>query len=244
MAPPADLDDAIARLNELHGKLDEKDQTIEQLRAELELLKRHVFGHRREKIDPNQLRLFAGDAVTEQEIEEASAPAEPARRKKKGHGRGGLPEHLPRETIELDVPEAERCCAECNAQMQRIGEEITERAHVIPAKLVVKRYVRPKYGCPEGHAVATAALPDGVVAGGKYEASVYGHVVAAKYQDHLPLNRLEGIFRRYGAPLPKQTMWDLLARVDELVAQPILGHMREELLAEPVLHADETPVTM
>ncbi|MEM6944549.1 MAG: IS66 family transposase [Pseudomonadota bacterium] len=244
MAPPTDLDDAIARLDELHGKLDEKDQTIEELRAELEILKRHVFGRRREKVDPNQLRLFAGDDVTEQEIEEASAPAEPKKRKKKGHGRGILPEHLPRETIELDVPEAERTCADCGAPMKRIGEEITERAHVIPARLVVKRYVRPKYACPEGHGVRTASLPDGVIAGGKYEASVYGHVVAAKYQDHLPLHRLAGIFGRYGAPLPKQTMWDLLARTAEQAAPPIIAQMQEEILAEPVLHGDEAPVTM
>ncbi|MEM6705427.1 MAG: IS66 family transposase zinc-finger binding domain-containing protein [Acidobacteriota bacterium] len=117
------------------------------------------------------------------------------------------------------MPEAERTCADCDAPMQRIGEEITERARVIRAKLVVKRYVRPKYACPEGHGLITASLPDGVIARSKYEASVYGHVVAAKYQDHLPLNRLARIFGRYGAPLPKQTMWDLLARTAELAVR-------------------------
>jgi transposase len=44
--------------------------------------------------------------------------------------------------------------------------------------------------------------------------------------------------------LAKQSMWDMLVRVDELVAQPVLTQMRSELLEEEVLHADETPVTM
>ncbi|KAA3636074.1 MAG: IS66 family transposase, partial [Armatimonadetes bacterium] len=58
------------------------------------------------------------------------------------------------------------------------------------------------------------------------------------------LHRLEGLFKRYGHPLPKQVMWDMLKRVDELVARPVLRQMKRELLQEEVLHSDETPVTM
>jgi transposase len=112
------------------------------------------------------------------------------------------------------------------SDLRRIGEEITERGHIVPARVVVRRYVRPKYGCPDGHAVKTAALPDGVIDGGKYEASVYAHVVSSKYSDHVPLNRLEGMLKRRGVHLPKQTMWDMLVRVDELVAQPVLAAAR------------------
>jgi transposase len=68
--------------------------------------------------------------------------------------------------------------------------------------------------------------------------------VTAKYADHLPLHRLEGIFKRHGVDLPKQTMWDMLVKVDELLAQPILRQMHKELLEQDVLHSDETPVTM
>jgi transposase len=69
-------------------------------------------------------------------------------------------------------------------------------------------------------------------------------VATAKYADHLPLHRLEGIFKRHGMHLPKQTMWDMLVTLDELLAQPILAQMHDELLEEGVLHSDETPVTL
>lgn len=56
--------------------------------------------------------------------------------------------------------------------------------------------------------------------------------------------RSDSIFKHDGAHLPEQSMWDLLARVDELVAQPVLKQMHAGLLGEDVLHADETSVTM
>ena len=61
---------------------------------------------------------------------------------------------------------------------------------------------------------------------------------------HLPLHRLSGIFKRHGFHLPKQTMWEMLRRVDEVFAAPILEQMKKEVLQEPILHGDETPVTV
>ena len=213
------------------------------LRDELTLLKRGLFGRSSERLEPGQLDIFGAESPAEPAPLPA-APAQPAAKKKRGHGRAPFSPGLPREIIELDLAEADRTCSCCGKELQPIGEEVTERGHIVPTRLVVKRYVRPKYACPDGHEVKTASLPDGVIDGGKYEASVYAHVATAKYADHLPLHRLEGIFKRFGVQLAKQSMWDMLVRVDELVAQPVLTQMRTELLEEGVLHADETPVTM
>ena len=202
-----------------------------------------LFGRRRESINPDQLQLFEDDIALAAETEEIELPARTVTRKKKGHGRGKFPAHLPREEIRLDLPEGERCCPDCGDEMRAFGEDVCERGHIVPAKLVIHRYIRAKYACKKGHAVKTAPMPEGVVDGGKYEASVYAHVAVAKYVDHLPLNRLQGIFKRHGVKLPRQSMWDMLVRMDELVAQPVLAQMRSELLQEDVLHADETPVT-
>ena len=237
--------DIDSRLDELVEKVEALARENKILREENALLKQGLFGRRSERLSPGQLGFFDDAPVSAP----AEAPAQPAEKskqpkKKSGHGRAPFPEHLLREVIELDLAETDRECDCCGKPLRRIGEEVTERGHIVPARLVVKRYVRPKYACPDGHGVKTAGLPDGVIDGGKYEASVYAHVATAKYSDHLPLHRLQGIFKRYGEPIAKQSMWDMLSRVDELVAQPVLERMREELLGEEVLHADETPVTM
>lgn len=250
--PPKDYDEALAVIDELSTNLssmasavDAMARDLKILRQENELLKRGRFGRSSERIDPDQLRLFADKSAAPALREESDKPAidRKAKARKAGHGRQALPEALKREVIELDVPESERCCSDCGKDMRLIGEDVTERGHIVPARVVVHQYRAKKYGCPDGHEVKAASVPESLVAGTKYEASVYANVVTSKYVDHLPLNRLEGIFKRSGLHLPRQTMWDMLLRVDELVAQPILAQMRSELLLEPVLHADETPVT-
>lgn len=239
MQPLTDIDEANSKISELHAE-------IERLRAQLARMQRHIFGRRRESIDPNQLLLFeSGKAALELLEREAKAaklaPPVPEL-KKKGHGRKPFADHLPREEIGVDLPEAERCCPDCGEAMKFIGNEVSERGHFIPAKIVVNRYVRGKYACPRGHTVKCAPMPQGVIDKGKYEASVYAHVVTSKYSDHLPLNRLQGIFRRHGAEISKQSMWDMLVRFDELAAQPVLKEMHRQILQEGALQADETTI--
>ena len=217
-------------------------ERVRQLEEQLVLMQQWRFGRRSERLEPGQLDLFkAGEAPPLPEPTEAPAAARP---KQKGHGRGSFPPQLPRNTVVLDLPEAERVCSCCGEALHPLGTEVTERGRLIPARMVIDRYERPKYACAQGHEVRTAPLPDGVTDGGKYDATVHAHTVVAKYQDHLPLSRLEGIFKRYGVPISKQTLWDLVLRTDELVAQPVLKQMRKELLEEGVLHADETSVTL
>lgn len=233
-----------ASIESLRQRVDALERENKILREENAILKRGRFGQSRERLEPGQLALFLSDgkADTPAEAEKIEVPAH--RRAKRGHGRSPFAPHLPRVTIECDVAEEERICSCCGKLMRPIGEDVSERGHLIPARIVVNRYVRKKYACPDGHGVVTGASPVGVIDGAKYEASVFAYLATAKYGDHLPLNRLEGILKRQGVHLPKQTMWDMLVRVDELVAQPVLRQMREELLAEEVLQADETPVTM
>jgi len=242
-----DLESKLEASEEQREVLEVRQDTLERenkiLRDENALLKRGLFGRSSERLDSGQLDIF-GTTASVGPAPVPAAPPEPAAKKKRGHGRAPFAPSLPREVIELDIAEADRACSSCGKALKLLGAEVTERGHIVPARLVVKRYVRPKYACPDGHEVKTARLPDGVIDGGKYEASVYAHVATAKYADHLPLHRLEGIFKRFGVQLAKQSMWDMLVRVDELVAQPVLTQMRTELLEEAVLHADETPVTM
>jgi len=65
----------------------------------------------------------------------------------------------------------------------------------------------------------------------------------AKYADHLPLYRQEGIFARAGFAIPRSTLaqWVGSAGVQ---LQPLVDAMKADLLGNRVLHADETPVAM
>jgi len=68
-------------------------------------------------------------------------------------------------------------------------------------------------------------------------------VLVAKYADHLPLYRQERIFGRAGLTLPRSTLarWVGTCGVQ---LQPLVDALRNAVLEQPVLQADETPVSM
>jgi len=70
----------------------------------------------------------------------------PAQHTRGKRGRRPIPADLPRVTVVHDLPEAEKTCP-CGAALARIGEEVSEKLDIVPAKIQVVRHIRPKYAC-------------------------------------------------------------------------------------------------
>jgi hypothetical protein len=164
----AGLASLTAQLAELAEKLVALERENKILREENAILKQGRFGRSSERLDPGQLALFHAEPA-EMPAADATVNVPGHERRKRGHGRAPFAEHLPRVTIECDVPQEERSCSTCGKEMHSIGEDVSERGHVVPARIVVNRYVRRKYACSAGHGVVTAAAPPGVIEGAKYD---------------------------------------------------------------------------
>jgi len=231
------------QLEQLQSTIADQEKHIRILLEELRLGRHRLFGKSSERWDKNQSWLFKVPPRESEAPEPNPALAQADKMQSIGHGRERFPEHLEREVIELSVKEEERCCPDCGGKLQEFGEEITERGHFIPSRILVRRYVRKKYACAQGHTLKCAPLPAGVIEKSKYEPSVYAHVAVAKYADHIPLHRLSAMFKRYGMKLSKSTLWQMVERVSALAAKPIVEQMHKELLEQSHLQADETPIT-
>ena len=229
---------------ELLGTVQEKDRRIDQLSSQLELLKRHLFGRRSEKLDAGQMPLDLGE-LSVPEVEEVATP-EPEESRcegvRRGHGRRRLPAHLPRQRFEHDVPESERTCRECRHSLVRIGEEVSEQLEYVPASFFVREHVRIKYACPDCEgSVVIGSAPAQPIDKGLPGPGLMAHVLTSKYSDHLPLNRLEGIFSRHGVELSRSTLCDWVAAGARLL-EPVVEVMKKEVLASRKIHTDDTPV--
>ena len=247
---PDDVETLRQMIHHLLTDMHDKDREILDLRCQLEALKRRVFGRRSETVDPNQLALFE-DLTARLEAAEAENPAEQAtderpkakrNGKKNGHGRKPLPADLPRERIEIPPKDEDRICPCCNKAMSVIGEEVTEELDYVPASFVVRALVRPKYACKacqEG--VVIADLPPRPIEKGRPGSGLLAHVLTSKYGDHLPLHRLEGIFRRHGIDIARSTMCDWVGAMAFHLA-PIVRQMRREVLTSKMVHTDDTSV--
>jgi transposase len=244
-ALPDDLDTARRQIREQAETLRQQGHLIARLQHQLEQLLRQRFGKKGEKVDPDQLLLFAQDVLAQAEpTVPAPQPPEPAASKPgpEGHGRKPLPASLPRKRIVHDVAPEDRACPECGGQRRPIGEEVREQLEYVPASLIVLEHVRPKYACAgcAAHVVIAARLPEPIEKG-LPGTGLLAHVVTSKLADHLPLYRQEGIFKRHGVELARSTMCDWMAAVAGLL-EPIVGAMIRRVLASKVIGTDDTPV--
>lgn len=235
-----------AMVRELLDALAAERRTSESLRTRLDQLLRRLYGPRSEKVS-NTPSLFDdehGDnalSLTPPSGPEREPEAPPTRVKGR-HGRRRLPRELPRQRVEHDLSEAEKLCPCCRGSRVRIGEEISERLDYRPASLFVVEHVRPKYACRDCQTqvavtpVPLEPLPQSLAASG-----LLAQIVTAKFADHLPLYRLEGILARQGVALSRSTMCDWLAGCAE-VLRPIYDAMCVRVRQSKVIHTDDTPV--
>jgi transposase len=214
-----------------------------------ERLLRHLLqaktGRKSEQLSREQLALFAAElGLDSREPEEFNDPEdEPpsasASGSAKPHGRKPLPRHLKRERIEHDLPEAEKHCAQCDQDLRRIGEEVSERYEYIAAQMKVIEDTCFTYAC--GCTVKTAAKPVQPIEKSTAGASLLAQVIVAKYADHLPLHRQAKMFARHGVDLPDQTLCGWVAQCAQLV-EPLYERLKQFVLASKVVGTDDTPV--
>ncbi len=219
-------------------------QRVAALEAKLAWFQKQVFGGgRSEKLDATQRQLaFAGvdearAAVaekTEKITYERSKSREPRRTPAETFA------HVPvTETVEI-VPEAVKQDPDL---YERIGEERTFEIDLVPARLVKRELVRPKYRhrLDRSRAPLLAAAPARVVPGGYASAGLIAWIVIGKYVDHLPLFRQEKMSERWGATISRRSMCDWV-EVAAMWLEPIYRHTHHGLIAGNYLQADETPI--
>jgi transposase len=204
-------------------------------------LKRAHFGAASERFDPNQRGLFEEDLEADlaaAEIRQASADlgpkGTPARRRPK---RQLLPAHLPRIEHRHDLEDC--ACGVCGQALTVIGEAIAEQLDVIPAQFFVHRHIRPQYACRTCDTVTAAPRPAQPIDKGLPAPGLLAQVLVAKYADHLPLYRQAVIYARQGVFIPRSTQAGWVGAC-EVLLEPLVERLRDHILAESYLQADET----
>jgi transposase len=254
------LPDSVDTLHEMVRhlllELSDRDRSNEDLRFQLERLKRALYGPRSEKLSDAQLALMFQE-LTELQAKDAQDDGDegtpedepsPHRRpqRKPGHGRRKLPSHLPREPHQHRPDEADEPCPECGKSRRKIGEEVSEILEYQPASLVVHEHHREKWACPDGCCkIAIAPPAPRPVDKGLCGFGLMAFILTSKYADHLPLNRQVGMLTRHGVVLGTSTLSDWVAQ-GAAQLEPIVEAMARQLRQAPAIHTDETgiPVRM
>jgi transposase len=242
------LRDFAAELIEKVGRQDQelhrRQLKIEQLTHEMAVMRRWKFAARSEQLHGEQRHLF--EEAIDADLEaiglelRSLAPTPPRESAKQVPRRAPLPAHLPR----IDFRhEPERTVCGCGCELQRIGEDVSEKLDYTPGVFHVERHIRGKWACSRCQTLVQAPVPAQVIDKGIPTAGLLAQVLVAKYADHQPLYRQEAIFERAGLALPRSTLAQWVGACG-VALQPLVEALKAALLTRPVLHADETPVAM
>ena len=238
-------------------ELRQKAEQLAQAQALIAELKRELFGAKADKLNAEQeqqLRQLLEDVQEQNQrppplsrelVEETVTQerAEQRQRAKERRRRHLPPVELEKQQVILEPPD--KLCPQSGEPRTRIGQEVTTEYDYLPAKLIIRELVRPKYGrcgkpCCQG--VSIAPLPPRLVPQSKLGLGLAVHLLLSRFDDHLSYYALERNFlERFGAVIPRQQMVQWVEKVAHLLLA-IYWLIWEELKAGDYLQIDESPV--
>lgn len=211
----------------------------EYLKQQLVELKRMIFGSKSERFiasDDAQLNLFdtIGQNDPNTEIKEITYTKEIQKKEKQHPIRTKIPAHLPR-VEEVIEPQS------LGDNAKKIGEEITEILEYNPARIFVRKIIRPKYAKAGNQGIVIAELPCLPIPKGNAGASLLAQVMVSKFIDHLPFYRQIQIFKRQDLILSDSTLNGWFNGTARLLV-PLYDTLEKQLLKSDYLQADESPI--
>jgi len=226
----------------------DQQQTIDNLAADNALLKRSLFGCRRERYTDNPAQGLLFDATTpdtpELDAENEERKKKKKKRTSKGRQRRVFPEFLPREEQRLclnpeDIPEAMRD----NPNVRRFFKKVGETLELIPMQLKVVEQFQEVIVLdqPDETTTMVAAPRPASLINSFAGPSLWAYLTVSRFADHLPYYRLEDILGRSGFRIDRSTQWRWMRGLAQGVT-PLVDLMWELTLQSAVLGMDETPV--
>ena len=256
-----------AEVAEMLRPLSQTIQSLQDENAELKRKLEHMsevfanaqraqYGQSSEKktyvLNEDQISLFdeaenCQDRTAEEPTEETFTVKAHPRKKKRTIAE--LAKNLPVEEIILELPESQRSCDKCGGTFRLIGKKLIRRELiVIPQSEKILEYYSCSYACDKcekntGFArILTTKTPPPLMKHSLASPSTVADVMTRKYVDGIPLARQEKIWARQGVELSRATLANWVIQCAQTWLKPLYRHMKQQLLTQAVIHADETVV--
>ncbi|KDR96166.1 transposase [Peptoclostridium litorale DSM 5388] len=243
------VDDLKNENAKLQHELEMANAKIKWYEEQLRLSAAKKYGTSSDNVDEAQISFFNEAEITarpekeEPKLEEITYE----RSKKRGTNKPSF-DDLPVERIEYEIPENEQVCEKCSSSMHEMSVEVRKELKIIPAKVCIVEHVRKVYACRkcqnsgQNTPVITAPMPEPVISGSFASPSLVAYLMYQKYSAALPLTRQEKIFSDFRIEISKQNMSNWIIKACELWLDPFFERLKEELLKETFIQADESPL--
>lgn len=221
---PAVLKTMIAALQaenaQISATLRAHDLLVQALRVRIAKLKKQAFGKSSGKIEREieQLELALEDLQVAQvamseadttppedrDTGEADAADADAKDDKKPRRRPRVSDTTPRERREIDPGDS---CPDCGGDLRAVGEDVSELLDMIAARLKVIEVARVKKSCRRCEKMVQAPAPSRPIPRSMAGPGLPAYILTSKFDDHVPLYRLNEIFSRMGVASGCSNQW-------------------------------------
>ena len=228
----------------LKRQLHDLQKKVNWFEEQFRLLRHKQYGPSSERFEGQQAMFNEVEEALEADAEaqEEAPNTEQITYQRKKPVRRPLSKDLPRQREVHDIPEEEKQCDCCGCELHVIGEEISEKLDIVPARATVIEHVRLKYGCRGCETgVKTAPVPASPIPKSIATPGLLAWITISKYGDALPLYRQVSILKRMDVEISRATLANWMVRTAELL-EPLYEALKEKLLKQPAIMADETTV--
>jgi transposase len=244
---PESRQELVKIIDSLTTTNEELEAKVRWFEEQFHLARHKQFGTSSERSVKEQRHLFnEAEAIAEEgPVEEAISQTITYERKRPG--RKPIPKDLPIERIEYRLPEDEQICSVCGCPLHEMSEELRHEVKLVPAQVKIVQHARIVYGCRNCEntgievPIKTAVAPRPVIEKGLASPSAVAYAMTMKFVEGVPLYRQEQHYARLGIELSRGVLSNWMLKGSEWL-ELIYGRLKQKLLEQKILHADETTI--
>ena len=249
----------------LKAEIQKLNEKILNQELQLNWFNRYFFGAKKESVkkddenivDGIQCSVFGVPDDIQEEVKDETEKITVYRKKKNKKNPSGIKKAVLKnvETItqEYKLEDINANCNICGEHLKQIEKEVVrQEVEYVPAKLVLKNYVRYVYKCEvcgtdksekDTPTIVKTKTPNALLAHSFASPSLTSEVIYQKYYMGSPLYRQEKMWDDLGLVLPRNMMANWCIKISEYYLKPLYDLMLSKLKEESsLLHCDETTV--
>lgn len=223
-------------------------RSVDQLTEQIRIMNQRKYGRKTEQesllYKQEQLDLVFNE--TEVLADEGSKDEEPelqvvCRKRSKGKKEESLKKITNHrdEYIELSQEELEKKFGKNG--WKKLPYQIVTKLEHIPASFEAVTYHIGVYAAKDNETIVRAEKPAELWEGSICTPTLLASILVAKFVNSLPLYRQEAVYKANDVMISRRTMASWIIRANERYLQYFYHAMKQKLIQQTVLHADETP---
>ncbi len=251
-----------SRISSYEIKISELEDLLRQEKEKNKYLQKQLYAPKSEQKKAVNENTSMDSLFNEAELESTEKPTSPekeeeketitySRKKKKQKDNfEKITEGLEHEAVINEPSPDELLCSDCGSEMNLVDTKLVRSELIrVPERYYVKDYYQKVYQCTKCKSdinkkpvFFSSYVPKSVLSGSLASPSVVADIMIKKYEMAIPICRQVKEIAYYGAFISRANASNWVVKCSTYWLEPLYDRLKEHLLKEPLIHADETTV--